>query len=299
MQSTTAVAVAGTLTSAQAHIELIARIFAETGVKSLFKGLLQLLVENPQEPRVLRSQGSYVPMDPRSWDADLDVAVNVVIGGGMPEERVAVLADVATKQESIFNTMGLANPLVTVKQYRDTLVKMLKLRGRQDADAFFQPVDPNWQPPPPPTQDPNMVIAQAEQMKAETHRMEAQAKAQLEQQKHQAELEDKIRELEIKMLSEKVDADLQREKMAVDAQTKIAVAEIQFQAELNQQKLNHAIDQMEAHMDHAAQAYDSGLKAQATVAAGAKEVEVEHDEQGRVKRLRIKHPPKEEGTSGD
>jgi hypothetical protein len=287
MQSTTAMAVAGTLTSAQAHIELIARVFAETGVKQLFKGLLQLLCENPQQPRVIRSRGTYVPMDPRSWDSDLDVAVNVVIGGGMPEERVAVLQEVATKQEAIFNTMGLSNPIVTVKQYRDTLVKMLKLRGRQDADAFFQPVDPNWQPPPPPQQDPNMVIAQAEMHKAETQRMEAEASARIKQAETEAKFQDKIRELELKIAASAVDAQLEREKMALDAQTKLAVAEMQAGIELNQQRFEQGLDELKAHMDHIATNHKSGLDAQAKVASGAKEIEVDHDDQGRVKRLRI------------
>ena len=43
LQSTTASAVAATVSAAQQHIELIARIFAETGMKRLYKIVLHLI----------------------------------------------------------------------------------------------------------------------------------------------------------------------------------------------------------------------------------------------------------------
>lgn len=290
MQSTTKMAVAGTLSSSQAHIELIARIFAETGVKQLFKGLLALLVENPQPPRIVRTQGQYIEMDPRSWDADLDVCVKIAIGAGMDEEKYQVLAETSQKMEQIFGTMGLANPIVSLKQYRDTLVKMLKLRGRMDAEAFYKDVDPNWQPPPPPVQDPNMVIAQAEQMKAQTQHEAAIAKAQLEQQKHEMQAQAKIQELELKLQQQAVDATLEREKMALQAETQIAMAELNAKVTLNQQQFEATVDELRAHLEHVASLHDSSVKAQASAIQGAQDIQVEHDDQGRISRLKIKHP---------
>src|SRR5438093_963212 len=121
LQSTTKAAVAATVSSAQAHIEMIARNFAEMGVAPLFRGILQLLTEHQPAERLVKMRGEYVPMDPRSWDANLEVKVKVAIGAGLDYEKYAALAEASTKMEGIFSTMGLNNPIDGPKQYRDTL----------------------------------------------------------------------------------------------------------------------------------------------------------------------------------
>ena len=73
LQSTTRAAVAATVSAAQQHLELIARIFAETGMRALFRGILKLVVENQDRARVVRLRNQWVPIDPRSWNADMDV----------------------------------------------------------------------------------------------------------------------------------------------------------------------------------------------------------------------------------
>jgi hypothetical protein len=135
MQSTTKAAVAAQVTAAQQHIETIARIFAETGVAQLFRGLLKLLVANQSPARMVKMRGKYVQMDPRAWDANLPIKVKVAIGAGLDDEKLQALAEQLTKMEGIFNTMGLANPIVSPRQYRDMLVRVGRLRGFMDADT--------------------------------------------------------------------------------------------------------------------------------------------------------------------
>ena len=55
--------------------EMIARIFAETGVRDLFRKMLKLLVMHQPRARVIRLRNKWVEMDPRSWNADMDVAI--------------------------------------------------------------------------------------------------------------------------------------------------------------------------------------------------------------------------------
>jgi len=184
LQSTTKAAVAATFTAAQQHIELIARILAETGVKDLYRLILKILVEHPDVPRMVRLNGAYTMMDPRAWDADLDIQVNVAIGAGLDDDKFATLAAVAQNQYQILTAFGMGQPMVTPKQYRDTLVKMLKLKGREDAETFYGDIPPNWQPPPQPP-SPEVIMAQAEMTKANALAQQHAADIQLATLKEQ------------------------------------------------------------------------------------------------------------------
>jgi hypothetical protein len=167
LQSTTRAAVAATVSAAQQHLELIARIFAETGMRALFKGILKLVTENQDRARVVRLRNQWVPIDPRSWNADMDVEVDVALGGGTEEQKIAVLTSIAQKQEQIMQTMGPQNPLVTPQQYRNTLVKLIEASGYRNADEFFlnPAMMPPMPPPPPPPPDPAQLLAEVERQK--------------------------------------------------------------------------------------------------------------------------------------
>ena len=167
LQSTTRAAVAATVSAAQQHLELIARIFAETGMRSLFKGILKLVTENQDRPRVVRLRNQWVPVDPRSWNADMDVEVDVALGAGTEEQKVAVLTSIAQKQEQILQTMGPQNPLVSPQQYRNTLAKLVEASGYRNPDEFFlnPAMMPPAPPPPPPPPDPAQLLAEVERQK--------------------------------------------------------------------------------------------------------------------------------------
>jgi hypothetical protein len=184
LQSTTRAAVAATVSASQQHLEMIARIFAETGMRALFKGILKLVVENQERPRVVRLRNQWVPIDPRSWDANMDVDVDVALGGGTEEQKVGVLTAVAQKQEQILQMMGPQNPLVSPQQYRNTLARLVEASGFKNVDEFF--LDPAMMPPPPPPPppppDPAMILAQVEQQKIMADIQNKQAELELKRQ---------------------------------------------------------------------------------------------------------------------
>ena len=147
LQSTTKAAVSATVNAAHQHIEIIARIFAETGLRRLFTGVLKLVVEHQDRPRMVRLRNQFIEMDPRSWDVSMDVVVNVGVGDGTMEERVALLGNVAAKQEQILQTAGPNNPIVSIPQYTNTLVKMLELAGIKDTQSYFTRLPADFQMP--------------------------------------------------------------------------------------------------------------------------------------------------------
>ena len=187
LQSSTRAAVSATISAAQGRIELVARIFAETGLKRLFRGLLRMFVQHQDRPMMIRMRGNFVQVDPRVWNADMDVDVNVALSATSNEERIAVLTQIAQKQEQILQTMGPQNPMVNLAQYRTTLAKIVELSGFRDASQFFSAVDPNWQPPqqtPPP--DPAQMLAQVEAEKIKADIAINAAKLELEREKSRA-----------------------------------------------------------------------------------------------------------------
>ena len=142
LQSATASAVNATVQGGQQHIELIARIFAEKGMKPLFKGILKLLSTYQDKERMVRLRNEWTPIDPRAWDAGMDVVVNVGLGNGSSQERMQYLSVISGKQEQILQTLGADNPLVEMTQYRNTMAKMVELAGFKDAGMFFKEVQP-------------------------------------------------------------------------------------------------------------------------------------------------------------
>jgi hypothetical protein len=71
-----------TVSAAQQHIELIARIFAETGMKQLVQDRAAPDHDAPGSPRMVRLRNEFVPIDPRVWNANMDVSINVALGRG-------------------------------------------------------------------------------------------------------------------------------------------------------------------------------------------------------------------------
>ncbi len=125
LNNVSATAIAAMMKSNSGKLELIARVFAETGVKSLFKGILHLMTKYQNKPKLIRMRGRYAEFDPRTWANEYDVSVNVGLGSGDREQKLAMLQMILSKQEQIIQQYGPANPLVSVGQYRNTLVYLL------------------------------------------------------------------------------------------------------------------------------------------------------------------------------
>ena len=225
LQSTTKAAVTATMSAAQERLEMVARIFAETGIKRLFKGLLKEIIRNQDKPRMIRLRNAWVEVDPRAWDSDMDVVINVGLGTGSIEQKLQTLMAISAKQESILQQLGLNNPLVTVKQYRNTLAQICELQGFKDATKYFSEITPEAEqqianpPQQPQQQDPTQVLAQVEAQKVQTDIEIAQMKAQLEitTQKASDDLE-----------RDRLDADiwLRAQEMALKYNTQIPVEQV-------------------------------------------------------------------------
>ena len=216
LQNVSATAVATMTAQSQGKLELIARIFADTGVKALMKGLLQLVCKYQSEPRALAINGKPMNIDPREWDNQYNVNINVGLGNGTGDEKIAMLQMVLQKQEQILQQYGLANPLVNLKQYRETLAKFINASGYKDDAQFLNEIDDAkmqqvMQADAQADKTPPEVKASQEIAKAEIQK--AQMKAQTDAQSNQL----KMQELQMKVQIEQQELALQAKEQELEA----------------------------------------------------------------------------------
>lgn len=225
LQSTAPDAVQAALTGSQQQAELVARVFAEMTFKPLFKGMLRQLVKNQPRERLVRLRGAYVEVNPRVWDASMDVSVNVALGRSFTSQKIQSLMGLLGKQEQYLQMLGPANPLVTLHQLSNTLRKLLRLNGHMATDEFINEVPPDWQPPPAPT-PPDPLEAEKE-MAREAHLKDLAIK----RDELQFEKEKSEREFALKMRQQTLDALLRKFEIEAQFNTKMSLA--QFDAEVN------------------------------------------------------------------
>ena len=217
LQSTTASAISATVRGAQVKLESYARTMAETGVKSLFKGILHLVTKYDNKPRIVRLRNNFVPIDPREWTSEFDVVVQVGLGTADDEQKIAFLTQIAAKQEQILMQLGPNNPVVSMAQYVNTLRSIAEIGGFKDADQFFgspQQIQmmQQQQAQQPPQPNPEVAMKQ-QQMEAELalKREKMQADIQLERERMTMEMELRRQELQ-------AEAELRMAKAVTDSQ---------------------------------------------------------------------------------
>ena len=192
---TTATAVNAVMTNAQSRVELIARQFAETGVKQLMNCIYELLLKYQDKERVVMLRNEWVPVRPDMWSDKMDCTVSVALGNGSKDQQMAHLSNMLSFASQ---AMSGGLPIVTPQNMYNLGAALIKAMGYQNVDDFLTP-------PPPPQQG------------QEGPSPEEQTMA-MEQQNKMKELEIKQGELQVKMMKVQQDA----QEAAVDAQLKAA-----------------------------------------------------------------------------
>lgn len=169
--------------AAQQRIELIARIFAETGVKDIFKQILRLVTKYQSDKRVVRLRNEWVPMDPNEWNTEYDVTVNVGLGTGNKDQMAMHLMNLLNIQmQGIQMQGGIDGPLITGENVYNSIEKLIENMGLKSPERYVS--DPSKAPPKQPQPDPEMVKIQQQGQQAQA---ELTLKGQIEQAKMQME----------------------------------------------------------------------------------------------------------------
>ena len=268
LQNVSATAIATMTAQSQGKLELMARIFADTGVKELMQGILHLVCKYQDKERMLLIAGNPVSIDPSEWKNLYNVSINVGLGNGGTDEKIGMLQMVLAKQEMIIQQYGLGNPLVDIKQYRDTLAKFINIAGFRDDAQFLKEVTDEQaqqmaqqaaqsQDQSPPEVAAAEAIAKAEMEKAKMKQETDAQKNELEMQKAMMKVQMEQQHLELKAKEQQIDAardllkiETERAKLEADIQAReielaIKMKEVDNKEEDNDMKtVLSAVDKM-------------------------------------------------------
>lgn len=223
------------MAASQKRIRMIARIFAETGIKDLFVGVHDLLRQHAMQERVVKLRNKWVPVNPSSWSVRNDMTIEVGLGAAGREHDMMVMDRLASDQAAIVGAQGgLSGPLVTAANVYALAIKRAEKAGVKNPEAYYS--DPKDAPPPgPPPPDPKVLEAQAkidlqrEQMamqqqsdaaKLELQQAEALANFHLKQQEQEANfaLAQQKQEQELALRREQLAEELQLRREELEAE---------------------------------------------------------------------------------
>ena len=130
------------MTSSQKRVEEVIRNIAETGIRELFRFLIQLNQRYLDQPQAVRLQGAALEIAPDDLGGDFDLSVDASGGQGALEAKIRVLSAYMREMLPFAMQMGAAGP----DQFVMAGQKMLKLMGIEDADKYL--LTPNPRPMP-------------------------------------------------------------------------------------------------------------------------------------------------------
>lgn len=222
LQNQTAEAVRAGKDAQYSKVELIARNFAQGGLRDFFRIILKLVVAHQDRAETIRLRDEWVEMDPRSWNAEMDVTINTGLGTGSRERDLAMLMQLyGAQKELLMMAMQAGGPqmafkLVSPKMLHNTLAKMVEASGLRDVDQYFGEID-----------DEEMAgIMEAQSQQSDPETQKAQAQIQIAAQKAQADAT-------LAQQKAQADMEIQRERNAIDiqAQRERSVMELQHMRE--------------------------------------------------------------------
>lgn len=250
MQSTTRAAVNATVQAAAGQVEVIARNLAEGGMTRLFKLILKLFNENTDEAQMMRMNGQFVPVDPRSWNVGMDVTVNIGLGTGQEEQKLMALQQTLQQQLSIWQNYGHDNGLVSMTGIRNTLADMNVIAGIRNNDRYYNPMNQQIeaeftkrkmqeQAQQPKPLEQTEAYLKAEQMKVQAKAQGDVQKAQIEMAKVQSKSQYDMQKMQIDVAEAQADKQLEAARLQLDIQEALASDDLE-RDKLDQQLLTDA-----------------------------------------------------------
>lgn len=197
----------------QQKIELVARIFAETGVKDLFKLIMRILNKYSMKEMMIRMDNRFIPVDPRNWNSEWDMTVSVGLGTGNKDQQLMHIQMIGQMQEKLI-AAGKSH-MISDKNLYATGTKIIENGGYKHVEEFI--TNPETVQPPEPPPNPDMIKEQAESQRV-------QMKLQADAQKTVAQ------------------TDAERALEEIRSQTQIAIAQIQAQTQLTIEQMRAATE---------------------------------------------------------
>lgn len=265
LQNQTATANNNQKDAAYSQIELIARNQAELGWRRVFRQLLKLIVKHQDRPRTIRLRDTWVEMDPRAWNANMDATINIGLGTGSRDRDMAMLNQILNVQMAMTDRLAQggfsAQALEMVPKINMTAIKLAESAGIKNPDQFYLDIKPDVleemkkqaaNPPPPPEVMKIQADQQSKQAELQQRDRELMVNAQIAQQadERKAQIESVQMQADIEAQNRKTQAEMIQSEREFELKRELAILEFQLQERLETRKLEM---QQEAHQQQMAQ----------------------------------------------
>ena len=201
----TATGFKGLMGASQQREQLIAMMLS-VGVKDLFNKIIAVAQKHHREPVQVRTNTEVVTIDPSLWRYDMNCSVQVGIGSGDRQEKIANLNYILQQQQMLKETGSLLTDEAKIYNTLDSLVEEVGLR---DVDLYFN--DPDQPAEILQAQNEQLMqmveqlqaavenpLAEAERIRAESQLIQKQGELALKQEQQRIDAYNKARELEYK-----------------------------------------------------------------------------------------------------
>ena len=223
----TATGITKIMDAAAMRLELVARLFAETGVKQLFMMVHRMVRMYYTKPDIIRLRNQWVEVDPREWSNRKDMTINVGLGNGNNDAQLNHLQVIFMAQkEALASGLNIVNE----SNIYNSLVKLTQQSGFKNPELFW--TDPKTAPPKQPQEDPKITI---EKMKIEADQQKFAAEAHLNDAVGQKDIQAKMAQEQAKM---EVEIVLEREKMALEAELEKFKAQLKAETDMKIAQMN-------------------------------------------------------------
>lgn len=244
------------MTAAQKRLLLTLRIFAETGATDLFKLILKLITKYQDAPSTIRLRDEWVNFDPRGWNPDMDVSIEVGIGSGDRTETLMMLQQFGQFMAQAA-TVGVVGPQ-QVYEFGKRLIKNAKLKGGED-DLLM---DPSKQPPKPPAPNPEMLKIQGQQQIEQAKLQSGQQIAQLKLQQ-QKEIEIVKAQMQAQVDQAKFQAESAQQQMRIQMEADLSRMRLENDMQIQQGKMD--FERWKAELDAAVRIETANISSKAKV----------------------------------
>lgn len=166
------------------RIMLIARVFAETGIKNLFRKILKNAVLFQDKETMLEIGGRWTTINTQSWNIERNISIHVGLGTGNKEETIARIMQLMSVQQQAYAANSSS---VTPENMWNSLKDLVKSLGKKTPEMYFTP--PEKQTPQQSKEDPVVTI---EKMRLEQKAQEVAAQIEFNKWKAEQDNQTKI-----------------------------------------------------------------------------------------------------------
>lgn len=122
------------MTASQQRIELIARMFAETGVKDLFQADVDMNLDYFDQVQMVKVDEQWVEIDPTKIDGNFDITIEVGIGMGAKDQQFNQMMNMLNVYAIAMNTGAFQ---MTPDKMNAMLKEMWSLIGFKNPERFL------------------------------------------------------------------------------------------------------------------------------------------------------------------